>query len=117
MRPRRDTFAGVVQQQGEIEHEWVFEFLEQLSILNQLRIIGRGECVQLIDADQSMFVGGVAMKKLVLHETGELPKLRKITPEKIDTMHHAQNATDLAFARKNSFEYFAGFLRVLKSAG
>ena len=38
------------------------------------------------------------MKKLVLHQAGELPELRNVTAEKIDAVHHPQNAADFAFA-------------------
>src|SRR5205085_8117128 len=46
------------------------------------------------------------MKKLVLHQAGELAELRHVPPEKIDPMHHSQNASDFAFARHDRLEYF-----------
>jgi len=89
------------------EHERIFEFLKKFPVRHQLRIFSGGERIQLVDANQSMLVGGVAMKKFVLHEAGELSELGQISPEKIDTMHHAQHAANLAFASWYSFSTFS----------
>src|ERR1039457_4964298 len=57
------------------------------------------------------------MKKLVLHETGELPKLRNVTAEKVDALHHPEDAPHFAFARNDGLEYLPRFPCVAKRAG
>ena len=59
-------------------------------------------CVELVDADQGVFVRGIAMEKFVLHQAGELTEFRNVAAEKIDPVHHAQDAADLAFARNDA---------------
>src|ERR1700730_9422044 len=63
-----------------------------------------------------MFVGGVAGKEFVLHQTGELAEFRNVSPEKIHPVHYAQNLADLTLARHNGFENFAWFLGVTVDA-
>src|ERR1700730_9999998 len=63
-----------------------------------------------------MFVRRIAMRKIVLHETGQRTELRNITAEEIDPMHPAKHATDVSFSRQNRFENFTRFLCILKSA-
>src|SRR6266404_3912538 len=72
MRPRSDRTAGVVQEQREIKNKWVREFLEERAVRAQLRLFRLHHLVELVDAHQSVFVRGVAMKKFVLHQAGEL---------------------------------------------
>ena len=104
---RAHPFPGVVQEQRKIKHEWVFEFLEQSVICAHLRIGRCAQRIQFIDADQGVFIRGVAMEKFVLHQAGERPEFRDVLPEKIDPMHHAQNRTRASFAGKNAFENLA----------
>src|ERR1700730_4869174 len=56
------------------------------------------------------------MEKLVLHETGELPKLRNVTAEKVDAVHHPEHAAHFALARKDGPEFFPLPLGVAKPA-
>ena len=100
MRPRPDGPAGIVQEQGEIEDERILEFFKELAVRSQFRILRLHDLVELVDADQRVFVRGVTMEKLVLHETGELPELRNVAAEKIDAVHHPEHAADFAFAAK-----------------
>jgi hypothetical protein len=86
----------VMQEQGEIENKGVFEFLKYCALGNKFGIGRAGELVQLVNAHQSVFIRGVAMEKLLLHQAGELPEFRNVASEKIDAVHHAQNAPDLA---------------------
>ena len=59
-----------MQQKGEIENEWVGQLFEQFPILEQLGICRSGERVQFVDTNQCVFVGRVAMKEFMLHQTG-----------------------------------------------
>src|ERR1043166_785219 len=113
MRAGAYGFAGIVQQDRQIKHKWILQLLENLPIKNELGILGRRQCIELVDANQRVFVRGVAMQKLVLHETSQLSKLRNVAPEKIDSMHHPENARDRAFAGQDRHENFARILRMM----
>ena len=109
--------AGVVQQQREIEDAGVLELLEKFRCSRaSFGSVGVDERVEFFDADQGVLVGGVAMEKLVLHEAGELPELRDVAAEKIDLVHRAQDAADLALARADREEGFARGLGILEGA-
>ena len=96
--PRPDRSACVVHEQRQIKHERIFKLLEQFPIGSQLRIFGMSERVQLFDAHQRVFVGRVAMKEFMLHETCQVAEFRNVTPQKIYAVHHAKNPADPAFA-------------------
>src|SRR4030095_16734592 len=87
MRPGPDRFASVMQQQRQIKDKGICEFFEKVSVLDKLWIFGSRQRIELIDTDQSMFVGGITVKKLVLHQAGKLSKLRNILSEKIEPVH------------------------------
>jgi hypothetical protein len=106
--------ASVVQQQRKIEHQRIFEFLKDFSIVLQFRVLGIDDLIEFFDADERVLVGGVTMKKLVLHQTRELAKFRDVTPEKIDAVHGAENRANLAFAGADGAERFTNGFRVLK---
>ena len=89
MRASANRFAGVMQQQSQVKHEGIGQFLEKLPVLDQLAIFRARQRIQFVDADQSVFVRSVAMEKFVLHQTGELPELGNVLPEKIQSVHQA----------------------------
>jgi len=64
MGTRTDRAAGVVQEQREIKNKRVLEFLEEFAVGAELRIFRLHHLVELVDADQGVFVGGVAMEKI-----------------------------------------------------
>ena len=67
-----------------------------MTISDQLRIACSNQCIELIDAKKGVFVRGVAVKKFMLYQTGQLAKLRNITAEIIDPVHEAERAACLA---------------------
>src|ERR1043166_2198885 len=97
MRPRADCTSGVVQKKRQIKDKWVVEFLEEAAISAELRIFGVHHLIEFINAHQRVFVGRVTMEKLVLHQASELAEFRDVTAQKINPVHHAQDAADLAF--------------------
>ena len=78
VRSRGDRPAGVVQQKREVEDKRILQFFEQRPIRAQLRVLSVHHLVKLVDANQGMFVGGVTMEKLVLHQAGELAEFRNV---------------------------------------
>src|SRR5205823_2824316 len=95
------------------EHQWILHLFEQFSITEKLLIFGRHQVIELVDADQSVFVRGITMKEFVLNETGELSELRDISSEKIHPMHHSQDSSDISFRGYNLEEDFARGFAVL----
>src|SRR5438477_2798955 len=78
-----------------------------MTISDQLRIACSNQCIELIDAKKGVFVRGVAVKKFMLYQTGQLAKLRNITAEIIDPVHETERAADLAFPGQDLLENFA----------
>ena len=74
--------ARVVQQHGEVENVRPRDILQELTLYfekgGSVRV---DNLVEHLDADERVLVGGIAVKKLVLHETGERAKLREETAE------------------------------------
>src|SRR5436190_24235720 len=116
MGARPDGAAGIVQEQREIEDKRVLELLEQLPVRPKFRVRRPEDLVELVDAHQGVFVRSVAMEKFVLHETGELPKLRHVAAQKIDAVHHAKDPAHFAFTGNDGFEYLPRFRVVAKAA-
>src|ERR1041384_1973155 len=110
MRPRPDRASGIVQKKREIENKRVVEFLEEPPVPAEFRILGVHYLVELVDAHQRVFVGRVTMKKLVLHETSELAEFGNVTAQKIDPVHHPEDAPDLALARHDATKNFPRLL-------
>ncbi len=108
--------AGVVQQQGEIKHGGVFQLLEKRAVAAEAFLFGEEDAVEFLDADEGVFVGGVTVIKLVLHQAGERAELRNIASEEAEIVHFAQDAPDLALAGKDGEEGLAGHAGILKSA-
>ena len=112
--PRPDSFAGIVQKQCQIQNKWILQLLKNFAISYQLRIIGRDQRVQFVDADQRVFVGRITMQELMLHQTGQLAEFGNISAEEIDPMHHSKNAANFAFLGQYRFKYIAGTSGILK---
>src|ERR1041384_3004720 len=116
MWPRPDRASGVVKEEREIEDKRVVEFLEETAVSAELRVFGVHDLVEFIDADQRVFVGRVTMEKLMLHQAGELAEFRNVTAEKINPVHHPQDAPDLAFPRDDAVKNFPRLLAAAKRA-
>ena len=114
MRPRSDRLSGIVQQECQVKDQWVMQVFEQFPVTDELDILGAGQRVQLIDANQSMLVGGVTMEILVLNEAGQVTEFRQIAPEKIGGVHQAENSCSFPFAIEHTRENFARRLAITK---
>src|SRR5437868_15326528 len=88
-----------------------------MTISDQLRIACSNQCIELIDAKKGVFVRGVAVKKFMLHQTGQLAKLRNLTAAIIDPVHETQRAADVAFPGQDLFETLARRFGVAVTAG
>ena len=115
MRPRADRPAGVVQKQREIKNKRI-RAVSRKGRYDQLRILVSCQRIELVDADQRVFVRGVAMEKFMLHQAGELAELRNVTAEEIDPMHHPQGAADFALARNDPAKNLARLFRVAQKS-
>src|SRR5437868_495643 len=99
MWPGADSLAGVMQQQRQIKNKRISQLLEKLAILDELRIFRSRQPVELVNADQRMFVRGIAVKKFMLHQTGKLAEFGNVLTEDIEPMHQPQSPPNFSFAR------------------
>ena len=60
-----------------------------------------------------MFVGGVLVIKLVLHQAGELAEFGQVLAQQIDLVHGAQDGRDVAALAQNLAKRFVD-VRVLE---
>src|SRR5437016_2341457 len=63
MRSRPHRLAGVMQQQRQIKNERIWQFLEKFPVLDQFGIFGSRQRIELVNADERVFVRGVTVKK------------------------------------------------------
>ncbi len=56
------------------------------------------------------------MEIFVLHQAGEVSKLREIASEEIDLVHHAKDSRDIAFAAEDARKNLSGRFAVTKPA-
>ena len=99
--------AGVVKNDGEVERVGVGDFVEEAAIDSAARVVLGDELVELFDAAQRVFVGGVAVEKFVLNEAIECAEFRQIASEESDAVHESQDASDIALAFEDRLESFA----------
>src|SRR6266705_5120728 len=116
VRTRSHAFSRVMQEQRQVENDWIGQLLKEFPILQQLRVFGGDQGIEFLNADQRVFIRRIAVKKLMLNQTGELTKLRNIATEKIHPMHHAQGVSHFTFARKDLDEAFSRLFCVPVSA-
>ena len=86
-----------MQKKCKIQHQRVLELLKNITVSYQFGVSDVGERIEFVDAYQCMLVGCVTVQKLMLHEAGKLTEFWNVTAEKIDPVHHPQNAPDSAF--------------------
>src|SRR5208283_4170514 len=107
-------FADVVQQQREVKQAGAVETLKQRRVMFVRLVLRLPNPVELFEADQRVFVGGVLMIKLVLHQAGEPAEFRDVFAEQIHLVHGAQNRRDAAAASENGKKRLAHALVVKK---
>ena len=81
--------AGVVQEQGEVEQVRLVDVLQDVGVMGERRLLGVPDQVEFLQADQRVFIGGVGVEELVLHEAGHPAKLRDVAAEQSDLVHGA----------------------------
>src|SRR5207253_2858420 len=116
MGPGANGLAAIVQKKCKIQHQRVLELLKNITVSYQFGVSDVGERVEFVDAYQCMLVGCVTVQKLMLHEAGKLTEFWNVAAEKIDPVHHPQNAPDSAFLSQNRSEDFAWPTCILISA-
>ncbi len=109
-------FADIVQQQREVKQAGALKALKQRRVILIRRLLRLPDFVQLFEADQRVFVGGVLMIKFMLHEAGQLPEFGNVFAEQVDLVHRAQDWRDLAAPFEDGQESFADVLVVQKIA-
>ena len=108
--------ADIVQQNRKVENRGVLEFLENGAVAVETPFLGEQNGVEFFDANEGVLVSRVAVVEFVLHEAIERAELGDVAAEHAEVVHEPEDATDLAFARKDREEGFPRGGRVLKSA-
>ncbi len=72
--------------------------LEKRAIFGKGRLLRVDDPVDHFDADERVFIGGVAMEKFMLHQAGQGPEFGEKAAEKTKLVHRAQGAAHLSLA-------------------
>ena len=102
-----------MQEKCKIQNQRVGELLEQFAIRDQLRLIRHRQCIEFVDAYQSVLVRRIPVQKLMLHKAGELTEFGNVSAKKIDAVHHSQDAPHSPFVGENRFENHTWPARIL----
>src|SRR5271166_3234600 len=108
-------FPGIMKQERQVKHVGILNLQKKRFICCQLRVLCIDERVQLLNANQGMFIRGVPVKKLVLHQAGQIAEFGQISSKEIHLVHHAKNVSDLALPGQDGCESFSGSSSVLES--
>ena len=92
-------FAGVVEEHGQVEDVGPRRLLQEGAVFGKGRLGGVDDFVERFDADEGVFVGGVTMEELMLHQAGEGAELGEEAAEEAEFVHGAQGGADLSLAR------------------
>ena len=106
--------AGIVEQHREVEDRGIFELLKNRAVALQPALVGKKDGIEFFDADECVFVGGVAVVELVLNEAIKRAELGDVAAQHAEVVHEAENAADLALPRKNGEESLPRGGRVLE---
>ena len=88
-------FARVMQEHREIKHPGVPDMAEDLPIARKLRVFREEKFIDLLDTSKRVLVGRVAVKELMLHETGQRLELGEVFSEEAEVVHEPQDPADL----------------------
>ena len=76
-------FAGIVEEEGEVEEEGAIQLLEEGGIGGAGRGLGFPDAVELLEAHEGVLVGGVLVVELVLDQAGELAEFGEVFAEQV----------------------------------
>src|SRR5436309_1563558 len=89
------SFAGVMQQNCQVEQEWPLECMEQRRVSAIRRFLGIPDPIELLETNQRVFVSRVLMVKLMLNQARQLAEFRDIRSQKVHFMHRAKDRRDV----------------------
>src|SRR5579871_1857469 len=92
------------------------ELLKDLLVAGMRRLCCINDAVEVFDHLQRVLVRSVAMKELVLHQTGQPTEFRNIFSEELHLVHPTEYTSHLSFVFQNSEERIASFLGILERA-
>ena len=92
-------FAGVVEEHRQIEDVGPRHLLQDGAVLREGRLGGVDDFVEHLDANERVFVGGVTMKKFVLHQAGQGRNSGKKRPSKPSSCMLRKARLHLSLAR------------------
>ena len=95
--PAAGRLAGVVQNEREIKQIGTVQAFQKLFVVGMRRLCGFQDLIQMFQADDGVFVGGVDVIEFVLHLAGQFAEFRKVFAQQADFVHGSQGAGDVAF--------------------
>ena len=101
-----ERLARVVEDERQIQQVGTIEPFEDFAIPGVVRFFGFPNRVELFQADDRMFVGGVNVVELVLHFAGQPFEFRQVFAEQPDFVHGAHRAADVPLLIENLDEGF-----------
>src|SRR5882672_12907727 len=90
--------------------------LENFLVTGMWRLGRVQNAVEMLDDLQRVLVGGIAVEKLVLHQTGESAKFGNEFAKKLDLVHGPQHPRDLSFSLQDRQKRVACLRRNLEGA-
>ena len=108
--------AGVMQQQRQVKDVGPLQALEQLRIMGVGSDLGLPDPVNLLQAHERVFVRGVLVIKLMLHQAGQPAELGNVFAEQTRLMHGAQDGRHVAALVQDAQKRLAHVLVVKKRA-
>ena len=95
------AFAGVVQEQREVKQVGQVDVLQNMGVVREWALVGIPDMVELLKANERMFIRGVGVKKLVLYQAGHSAEFRDKPAQQIDLVHGAHRGSDVAAVVEN----------------
>src|SRR5215510_2381750 len=88
--PASQALADIVEQQTQMQHGRVFDFMIEIAITLESFTARVGQIVERLDGAQCVLVNRITMIEVMLNQTGDPPELRHELPQKVELVHHAQ---------------------------
>ena len=93
--------TGIMHDQGNVEDVGILKVQEQLPEETCFGILGKNQAIQFINAAKGVLIRSELVKKLMLHQVGQLPEFWQIPPEKPNPVHQTQHSGNIPPVLKN----------------
>ena len=109
-------FAGIVQQEGQMQDKRPFDGLKYLGVFVERRVSRAPNAIDLLDAHERVLIRCILMVELMLDETGELAEFWNVFAQQPHLVHPAKNTGDISALIEDLQKRFAHMLVAEKTA-